>query len=188
VNDSARLDPSLLRAFSLRGALERRRPHHNILLEGPVASTSAVLDLLVPRLCNPVVWKRRGEPFALPTGAIGTLVLEDASSLDRDCQTQLLQWLTDVNPRPRIVCTTARPLFGLVVSGFFDVDLYYRLNMMLLHVDINHQTGRRLHATLSKALSDRQRPEITVGSPSLPAFERPFPVGRTLVRPKRTAN
>jgi transcriptional regulator of aromatic amino acid metabolism len=86
------------------------------------------------------------------------------------------------------VCTTARPLFGLVVGGLFDVDLYYRLNVMLLHVDINHQTGRRLHATLSKALSDRQRPEITVGSPSLPAFERPFPVGRTLVRPKRTAN
>jgi hypothetical protein len=151
VNDRARLDPSLLHAFSLRGPLERRRPHHNILLEGAVASTNAVLDLLVPRLAKPVVWKRRGEPFALPTGEIGTLVLEDASNLDCDSQSELCQWLADVNPCPRVVCTTARPLFGLVVSGLFDVDLYYRLNVMLLHVDIRHQAGRPLHATLSEA-------------------------------------
>ena len=151
MNDSARLDPSLLRAFSLRGPLERRRPHHNILLEGAVASTNAVLDLLVPRLRKPVVWNRRGEPFALPTAEIGTLVLEDASNLDHDSQSQLRQWLDDVNPCPRVVCTTARPLFGLVVSGLFDVDLYYRLNVMLLHVDIRHQAGRPLHATLSEA-------------------------------------
>jgi hypothetical protein len=79
------------------------------------------------------------------------------------------------------VCTTARPLFGLVVSGLFDVDLYYRLNVMLLHVDISHQAGLRRHATASEAVSDRQRAEGTVRSSSLPAFERPFPLGRPLV-------
>jgi Sigma-54 interaction domain len=156
VKDSARLDPSALLAFSLRCPPdERRHPHHNMLLEGPEAATGAVLRLLVPRLCEPVVWTRRGEPFARPAGEIGTLILEDASNLDRDGQRQLLQWLDDVNPRPRIVCTTARPLFGLVASGLFDVDLYYRLNVMLLHVDIRHQAGLRPDATASEAVADR---------------------------------
>jgi len=156
VKDSARLDPSAVFAFSLSCPPdERRHPHHNMLLEGPEASTGAVLRLLVPRLCEPVVWKRGGEPFARPTGEIGTLILEDASNLDRDGQAQLLQWLDDVNPRPRIVCTTARPLFGLVESGLFDVDLYYRLNVMLLHVDMRHQARLRLDATASEAVADR---------------------------------
>ena len=181
MKDRARLDPSVLLAFSLRCTPERRHRHHNMLLEGPEASTDSILRLLVPRLCEPVVWKLRCEPFALPTGEIGTLILEDASSLDRDAQTQLLRWLDDVSPRPRIVCTTARPLFGLVVSGLFDVDLYYRLNVMLLHVDIRHQAGVRRHATASEAVSDRQRAEVTVRSSSLPAFERPFPLGRPAV-------
>jgi hypothetical protein len=152
-----------------------------MLLEGPEASTNSILRLLVPRLCEPVVWNLRCEPFSLPTGEIGTLILEDASSLDRDAQTQLLRWLDDVSPRPRIVCTTARPLFGLVVSGLFDVDLYYRLNVMLLHVDIRHQAGLRRLATASEAVSDRQRAEVTVRSSRLPAFERPFPLGRPAV-------
>jgi hypothetical protein len=82
------------------------------------------------------------------------------------------------------VCTTARPLFGLVVSGLFDVDLYYRLNVMLLHVDIRHQAGLRRHATASEAESDRQRTEVTVRSSSLPAFERPFPLGQPLAAKK----
>ena len=185
MKNSARLDPSLFLAFSLRGPLERRRPRHNILLEGAVASTNAVLDLLVPRLGKPVVWKRRGEPFALPTGEIGTLVLEDASNLDCDSQSQLRQWLDDVNPCPRIVCTTARPLFGLVVSGLFDVDLYYRLNVMLLHVDIRHQARPAPARDPIQVPSDRQRTEVTVSSSSLPAFERPIPVGRPLVAKDR---
>ncbi len=156
MKDSARLDPSALLGFSLRCPPdERRHPHHNMLLEGPEASTDSILRLLVPRLCEPVVWNLRCEPFALPTGEIGTLILEDASRLDRDAQTQLLRWLNDVSPRPRIVCTTARPLFGLVVSGLFDVDLYYRLNVMLLHVDIRHQAGLRPDATASEAVADR---------------------------------
>ena len=155
MKDSARLDPSAVFAFSLSCPPdERRHAHHNMLLEGPEASTGAVLRLLVPRLCEPVVWKRGGEPFARPTGEIGTLILEDASNLDRDGQAQLLQWLDDVNPRPRIVCTTARPLFGLVESGLFDVDLYYRLNVMLLHVDMRHQARLRLDATASEAVAD----------------------------------
>jgi Sigma-54 interaction domain len=156
VKDSARLDPSALFAFSLSCPPdERRYPPHNMLLEGPEASTGAVLRLLVPRLCKPVVWKRGGEPFARPTGEIGTLILEDASNLDRDGQAQLLRWLDDVNPRPRIVCTTARPLFGLVGSGLFDVGLYCRLNVMLLHVDMRHQARLRPNATASEAVADR---------------------------------
>jgi transcriptional regulator of aromatic amino acid metabolism len=86
------------------------------------------------------------------------------------------------------VCTTARPLFGLVVSGLFDVDLYYRLNVMLLHVDVRHQAGQRPRATLSEALSDRRRTQVTVRSSSLPAFERPFSGGPWWRRSKRTAN
>jgi hypothetical protein len=162
VKDSARLDPSALLAFSLRCPPdERRHPHHNMLLQGPETLTGAVLRLLVPRLCEPVVWKRRGEPFARPTGEIGTLILEDASNLDRDGQTQLLHWLDDVNPRPRILCTTARPLFELVVSGLFDVDLYYRLNVMLLHVDMRQQAGLRPDATASDAVAVRpNRPRL----------------------------
>ena len=183
MKDSA-LDPSVLLAFSLRCTPEQRHRHHNMLLEGPEASTDSVLRLLVPRLCAPLVWSRRCEPFALPTGEIGTLILEDASSLDRDAQTQLLRWLDDVSPRPRIVCTTARPLFGLVVTGLFDVDLYYRLNVMLLHVNIRHQAGLRRHATASEAESDRQRTEVTVRSSSLPAFERPFPLEQPLAAKK----
>ena len=190
MNDSARLDPSLLLEFSLRCTAERRHPHHNMLLEGPEASTAAVLRLLVPRLCKPVIWKRRGEPFELPTCEIGTLILEDVSNLDAVGQTQLLRCLNDVNPRPRIVSTTVHPLYGLVVTGLFDANLYYRLNVMLLHVDVRHQVGLRLRATASEAVSDRRRAEVTVRSSSLPAFEKAFPCSAASVGegPGRTPN
>jgi hypothetical protein len=110
--------------------------HHNVLLEGPEAATAGVLLLLKRHLRQPVLRTRHGAPLELPTAAVGTLILEEVAALSAKEQTRLLQWLDDdAHERPRIVSTTARPLFPLLALGLFDAALYYRLNVMLLQVD-----------------------------------------------------
>lgn len=136
---SARLDHPLLE-FSLHCTAEWRSPQHNVLLEGPEASTDAVLRLLAPHLHAPVIWKPRGASFEVPAADIGALILQDVDGLSPQEQSRLLTWI-DANPEAQIVSTTAYRLFALVARGRFDAALYYRLNVILLNVDRRHDFG-----------------------------------------------
>ena len=137
---SARLDHSPLLEFSLNCTAEWRSPQHNVLLEGPAASTDAVLRLLAPHLRGPVMWKTRAVPFDVPAGDIGALILQDVDGLSTQEQSRLLTWV-DASPDVQIVSTTAYRLFALVARGRFDAALYYRLNVILLNVDRRHDFG-----------------------------------------------
>jgi hypothetical protein len=105
----------------------------NVLLEGTVAATDAVLDLLQPNIREPIVWHRPPAAFQLPGGEARTLILREAAALERDEQRRLLSWMNDADC-PQIVTTSSCPLFVLVEAGRFDAALYYRLNGVLLRI------------------------------------------------------
>ena len=130
--------------------------HHNMLLEGPEDSTHGVLLLLESYLRKPVVWKRSRAPFELPAGEFGALVLQNVAALNREGQTALLRWLDDPADRKQVVSTTVHPLFPLVVHGLFDETLYYRLNVVLLHVDSSSDAA--LHQRHAEEITSSQRP------------------------------
>jgi hypothetical protein len=137
---SAKVDSSPLLAFSFHSTIEWRSPRHNVLLEGPEASTRAVLRLLQPHLLEPVIRRGQGSPLQLPAGDVGALILEEVSDLSDDEQTRLLAWI-DCRSQTQIVSTTARPLFARVARGSFDASLYYRLNVIIVEVDRKHDFG-----------------------------------------------
>ena len=114
---------------------------HNVLLEGSQASTDAVLLLLRPYLLDPVTWKPSGAPFELHTDKPGALILPGVGALGGAEQDHLLEWLDDSHGRTQVVSTTTEPLFSLVARGLFDETLYYRLNVILLHVDEKNLKG-----------------------------------------------
>ena len=107
---------------------------HNVLLEGPLACTDAVLHLLKPYLGEPVTLKRSGAPLERHTSMRGALVVHDISAFSGPEQDRLLGWLDDPHSRTQVVCTTTEPLFPLVARGLFDETLYYRLNVILLQL------------------------------------------------------
>lgn len=156
---SAKLDSSPLLAFSFRSTVEWCSPRHNVLLEGPEASTVAVLRLLEAHLPPPVIRRVQGAPFQVPAGDVGALILEDVGGLSAEEQARLLAWI-DRRPLTQIVSTTARPLFTFVTRGGFDVSLYYRLNVILVEVDRRHDFG--FHAGITDA-DTRSRGETSVG-------------------------
>jgi sigma-54-interacting transcriptional regulator len=107
---------------------------HNVLLEGPRACTDAVLHLLKPYLGEPVTLKRSGAPLELHRSMRGALVVHDISAFSGPEQDRILGWLDDPQNRTQVVCTTTEPLFPLVTRGVFNETLYYRLNVILLHL------------------------------------------------------
>jgi hypothetical protein len=107
---------------------------HNVLLEGPLACTDAVLHLLKPFLGEPVTLKRSRAPLELYTSIRGALVVHDISAFSGPEQDRMLGWLDDPHSRTQVVCTTTEPLFPLVARGLFDETLYYRLNVILLQL------------------------------------------------------
>ncbi len=102
-----------------------------MLIEGPVAETHALLLLLQPHICKPILWKRPHARLELPGRDAGALILEDVSTLTTEDQTRLLAQFDSGN-RTQIVSTSEHPLFTLVARGLFDAALYYRLNVVLL--------------------------------------------------------
>jgi hypothetical protein len=116
---------------------------HSVLLEGPEASTAALLLILEPRLRAPVIWKPARAPLELPTGECGALVLQGVAALSSEDQARLVEWLDRSSHRTQLISTSAHPLFKRVESGLFAPVLYYRLNVMLLHVKPNGD--RRAH-------------------------------------------
>jgi hypothetical protein len=119
-----------------------RKQQCNLLLEGSEELTDAVLLLLKPHLREPILWKRPGAPLELHACKGDTFILQDVATLSADEQRRLLKWL-DETRQPTVVSTTTIPLFPLVAHGFFDSTLYYRLNVVLLHVDTNTVAAAR---------------------------------------------
>jgi len=108
---------------------------HNVLLEGSLSATNAVLRLLQPHMRGPIVSSGPQSPLTLPSGGSGGLILRDVAGLSAADQARLLAWLGGPGWRTQVVSTTERPVFALVARGLFDETLYYRLNVMLLRVD-----------------------------------------------------
>lgn len=106
--------------------------HHNVLLEGPQATTRSALVLLVPYLSEPVVWRRPGEALEFEAGPCRTLIVEDVGALDAQEQTRFGGWLDSARRRVQVLSTNRDALFSLVTCGRFDEQLYYRLNITLL--------------------------------------------------------
>ena len=106
----------------------------NVLLEGPAIATTAVLRLLQPHLPEPIRWHQPRRALRLPSVETGALILKDVTALSLDDQRRLLDWIVRTGSQTQIVSTTDRPLFALVTRGLFDEALYYRLNLMLLHI------------------------------------------------------
>jgi len=107
----------------------------NVLLEGPAAATDAVTLLLRPYLREPFVTNCSEVPFELPEAATGALILKDVAALTAGDQARLLAWLKGAGLRTQVISTSGEALFALVRQGLFDASLYYRLNVLLLHLD-----------------------------------------------------
>ncbi len=137
---AADMDASLLNGYYPEWRLLIQRPC-NVLFEGTVVDTHAVLRLLQPHLRAPIA--RHEPPAALdvPSGETRTLVLSDAVALSRSDQRKLLAWMHGKGSRTQIITTASRPLFPLVTAGLFDDTLYYRLNVLLLRVSAPLQLG-----------------------------------------------
>jgi hypothetical protein len=101
----------------------------NTLLEGTNEETGAILGEALNYLPKPHGDWADGIPPRRPA----TLIVRAVSALDRDQQRQLLEWLNQPGERVQVIATTSEPLHRLVASGAFLVDLYYRLNVLLLH-------------------------------------------------------
>jgi hypothetical protein len=112
---------------------------HNVLLQGPVGAIDAALAVIAPCLLRPVAWKKAESKFDPGVGAVASLILHEVGSLNKSEQIQLRDWLDNTNARPQIVSTTTHPLFRLVECGTFDATLYYRLNVVLLEVQLDSQ-------------------------------------------------
>ncbi len=79
-----------------------------------------------------------GKPGDEPGGLVeaargGTLFLDEVGELPAAAQSRLLRAL-DSNPDVRLIAASHRDLQGLVGTGQFRKDLYYRLKVVALHV------------------------------------------------------
>jgi len=149
--------------------------HPNVLLEGREPATDSALLLLEPHLFGPVISKRQDAPLAVPTAEVGALILPDVGGLTGEEQRALLGWIDATKGRTQIVSMTTQPLFPLVERGLFDPALYYRLNVMLLHVD-DSAIILALHTRDAEA--DTSRP-VSALQPYPPGDVAPCPTGTT---------
>ena len=108
--------------------------HANVLLEGQRDQTDAAVLHLLPHLRAPIVYRKPGEALTLLNEC--TVILRDVDTLCRTEQTLLHEWLDRKPDSVQTVATTQHPLFSLVQDGLFEPDLYYRLNVILLRLDV----------------------------------------------------
>ena len=107
----------------------------NVLLEGDRHQTDAAILQLLPHLRAPIYYRRTGDELALLNEC--TVILRDVDTLRDSEQKQLYDWLVHKPDSVQTVSTTANPLFSLVQDGHFESDLYYRLNVILLRLDLD---------------------------------------------------
>jgi hypothetical protein len=126
---------------------------HNVMLEGPLACTEAVLHLLKPHFGEPITMKKSGAPLEPHTFNGGTFIVHDIAAFTRPEQDRILRWLDETPTRTRVVCTTMEPLFPLVAQGLFDETLYYRLNVILMQLT-------RISAEPDRPLQTPNEPQV----------------------------
>lgn len=64
------------------------------------------------------------------------MILRDVDRLCKTEQMRLHEWLDRKPDCVQTVATTESPLFALVQDGQFESDLYYRLNVILLRLEV----------------------------------------------------
>jgi hypothetical protein len=108
--------------------------HANVLLEGQRDQTDAAVLHLLPHLRAPIVYRKPGDDLTLPNEC--TVILRDVDRLCKTEQTRLHEWLDRMPDCVQTIATTESSLFALVQDGQFESDLYYRLNVILLRLDV----------------------------------------------------
>lgn len=104
--------------------------HPSVLLIGPAAATQTIVSELRPYLRSPASWwAHDAEPGPLPIA--GTLIIRDVGALDLDLQRRLLDWVEAQGHDVQVVSVSGRPV---VETGAFLAALYYRLNIVCLHL------------------------------------------------------
>lgn len=107
----------------------------NVFVVGAEDETAELVASLRPCLFTPIVVRRRGEPLRLePVAPAGTIVVYDVETLTSEEQDTLNQWLAAARGRVRVVSCASRPLLPAVEAGDFNDALYYRLNVVTIHL------------------------------------------------------
>lgn len=106
----------------------------NLLVVGDGGATRTVLDQLRFEAPDAIVTWRPGQPLDLPPPGRTTLILHDVDQLTVAAQDTVLRWLDQGTGRIWVVSTAASPLWPHVESGVFSDVLYYRLNIVCVHV------------------------------------------------------
>lgn len=106
----------------------------NLLVVGDQHATTAALDKLRLESHDGIVVWRPGQPLDLPPPGKTTLVLHDVDQLTVAAQDTVLRWLDQGAGRIWVVSTSASPLWPHVDSGTFSDVLYYRLNIVCVHI------------------------------------------------------
>jgi hypothetical protein len=119
---------------------------HNFLLVGTASDTTEILTAMKPHLREPLQHYSPKAGLPVPRPIDGTFVLLEAARLDGEQQKQLLQWLEQFEQRAhvQVISTTSKPLFSLVKTGRFLVELYYKLNVV--RMDLNGSGNARRNA------------------------------------------
>jgi hypothetical protein len=122
----------------------------NVLLIGPDDITCAFLKAIRPDLQDPVAILRGGEPFALPQGPVGTLVLINIGAFSPPAQIELHEALTDQLSGAQVISTSTTGLMPMLAAKCFHETLYYRLNTIYIDVvaslpDEAFTTSARVH-------------------------------------------
>jgi hypothetical protein len=108
----------------------------NILVIGTADAVESTLSALVARLPGTVSYLRpNASPPAIDEAEM--LVVPDVTALSPDRQHEWVAWLDNVDVRrPQIVATSGVPVYPLVEADQFSGTLYYRLNTILLDIQV----------------------------------------------------
>jgi hypothetical protein len=110
----------------------------NILVIGAPDAIESTVSALVAQLPGPVSYLRSNAPPPAIDEA-EMIVVPDVAALSPDLQHEWLAWLDNVDVRrPQIVATSGVPVYPLVTAEQFSGLLYYRLNTILLDVQVGH--------------------------------------------------
>ena len=108
----------------------------NVLLEGPVPQTEALVRLCTPFLTSPIGLWTDAPPAVRPA----TLLALDVGTMTLEEQRVLMAWMDAAGDGVRVIATTTDALFPLVERDAFLPELYYRLNVLLL--DLTRRPAR----------------------------------------------
>ena len=105
----------------------------NVLIQGTGPFITATLAVLRTDLHDrEFTWPDR--PLAGNT-ASATVLVQDIGELSPHALDALGHLIADTHPRVQVIVTSSVDLYGLVERGQFPVDLYFRLNVVMLTDD-----------------------------------------------------